>query len=44
MTMAEPDCELCAMMGYRACDACGNPIMKIGARDTFGRELCAYCA
>lgn len=50
MTVAEPDCELCKLMGYRACDVCGNPIGLddgkglAGVRDAFGRELCAFCA
>lgn len=44
MKMAEPDCPICAMIGLRACDLCGNPIPGAGARDSFGRELCAYCS
>lgn len=42
--MAEPDCEMCAMIGLRACDNCGNPMQPNGVRDAFGRELCAYCS
>lgn len=42
--MAEPDCAICAMMGLRACDKCGNPTPPNSARDALGRELCAYCA
>lgn len=33
MMMAEPDCRLGKLMGYRACDVCGNPIMSAGVRD-----------
>lgn len=51
MTMAEPDCEICKLMGLRACDVCGNPIQVADelnpatlVRDAFGRELCVYCA
>lgn len=41
--MAKPDCEVCAMIGLRACDNCGNVIPPYGCRDALGRELCAYC-
>lgn len=41
--MAEPDCEICKMMGLRACDKCGNPIPGDRSRDAFGIELCASC-
>jgi hypothetical protein len=50
MTLAKADCALCAMMGYRSCDECGNPIMPTGdpgafpTTNSFGRELCVYCA
>lgn len=42
--MAEPDCELCELLGYRACDECGGPTSpsseEVGCRD---RDLCEYC-
>jgi hypothetical protein len=40
--MAEPDCELCGLLGYRSCDDCGGVVFN-RKRDAFGRELCAYC-
>ena len=44
MTMAEADCELCRMMGYRSCDVCGNVVFPANLADSpKGRELCAYC-
>lgn len=50
ITLAKADCALCEMMGYRSCDTCGNPIMPdqdtgvLPAPDSFGRDLCVYCA
>lgn len=38
--MAEADCDLCRLMGYRACDLCGNPVHDPSA---FRRDLCEYC-
>lgn len=29
--MAEADCELCRMAGYRSCDVCGGPVFVAGA-------------
>lgn len=39
--MAEPDCLLCEMAGYRACDLCGCPV--IPPFSAFTRDLCAAC-
>lgn len=50
MELANPDCELCALMGLRACDVCGTPIWEADedntatlVHDSFGRELCPSC-
>lgn len=40
--MAAPDCDLCALMNYRSCDTCGNPIFDRW-RSPMGVELCADC-
>lgn len=39
--MAEPDCEGCAIAGYRACDVCGSPVMDRW-RGAMGQDLCYY--
>jgi len=38
--MAEADCELCRLAGYRACDVCGGPVYQAGA---LGIDVCGYC-
>lgn len=49
--MGAPDCETCAMLGYRSCDICGGSAWA-GRRsaDEYtnlyrlnGRELCGFC-
>lgn len=37
--MAEADCELCRMAGYRSCDVCGGPVFVAGAL----LDVCDYC-
>lgn len=41
--MAEADCAMCAAMGYRSCDKCGNPVYSLDVLGPHGEELCAYC-
>ena len=38
--MAEADCELCRMAGYRACDLCGGPVFVPGP---LGIDVCGNC-
>lgn len=38
--MAKADCELCEIMGLRACDACGNPIRPV-ANELNAENSCA---
>jgi hypothetical protein len=40
--MAAPDCDMCAMQGFRACDRCGAPVMD-GHRSPMGVEACFDC-
>ncbi len=41
--MGEPHCQLCAMAGYRTCDACAAIIFDpVDGLD--GEELCDECA
>lgn len=39
--MAEADCGMCALMGYRSCDRCGTPVFDPvpGAVE----DVCGYC-
>jgi hypothetical protein len=42
--MAEPDCDLCRAMGFRACDVCGNVVFPKNLEESpEGSELCGYC-
>lgn len=41
--MAEPDCEVCRVMGYRSCDVCGGWVHPRGLGMIPGRELCGWC-
>ena len=43
--MAEPDCDLCSALGYRACEGCGAPIFSGVSEAMGGRDLesCSYC-
>jgi hypothetical protein len=48
--MADACCAMCAAMGNRTCDVCGNPCWDADETnaqnrwvDAFGRELCVYC-
>lgn len=44
--MAEADCELCLMVGYRSCDECGSPVFPHVVRQSVAAglgELCGYC-
>lgn len=38
--MATADCEMCALMGYRSCDKCGNVVFE---RSALGVDLCEWC-
>lgn len=38
--MADPDCVLCELVGYRSCDRCGGVVFKV--HPLLG-DLCAYC-
>jgi hypothetical protein len=38
--MAEPDCGLCALAGYRSCDRCGGVVFT---PSPLGIDLCGYC-
>lgn len=40
--MAQADCSICEMLGYRACDVCGNVVFK-PTDHPLGIDLCAYC-
>lgn len=41
--MADPDCDLCAMAGYRSCDSCGGVVFK-PLSTAFGLiDVCGYC-
>ena len=45
--MAEADCDLCAALGYRSCDRCGNPVfpeaLEMCSVLGLSEELCGYC-
>lgn len=38
--MAEADCDLCRLAGYRSCDECGGVVMK---PSPLRRDVCEYC-
>lgn len=43
--VAEADCDLCRVAGYRECDRCGGPVFPAESFvDEAGRDLCGYCA
>lgn len=44
--MAEPDCVVCELLGYRSCDHCGAPAWEPDNlfRHTLGFEWCAECS
>lgn len=44
--MAEADCGLCRMAGYRSCDVCGGPVFPPFRTNAFGSrvDLCGYCS
>jgi len=40
--MGDPDCFMCAVAGFRTCDACGGIVFD-PRDDPDGEELCAEC-
>ncbi|MER7797349.1 hypothetical protein [Microbacterium sp. NPDC096154] len=41
--MAASECDCCTTLGYRLCDECEETVFD-GRRDSFGRDLCFWCA